>query len=61
MFYMLIEYFMVVFMIPVDSRNMSIDLDYFSLGKSEENELCKEFQVVLGYVRLYISYIMGYI
>ena len=22
-------------------------LDYFSLGKSEENELCKEFHVVL--------------
>ena len=27
---------------------MSIDLDYLSLGKSEDNELCKEFQVVLG-------------
>ena len=50
MFYMLIEYFMLVFMIPIDSWNMSIDLDYFSLGKSEENELCKEFQVVLDYI-----------
>ena len=38
MFYMLIEYFMLVTMVPVDSWNMSIDLDYFSLGKSEENE-----------------------
>ena len=36
---------------------MSIDLDYVSLRKSEENELCKEFQVVLGRVRLYILYI----
>ena len=39
---------------------MSIDLEYFSLGKSEENKLCKEFQVVLGLVRLYI-YIYIYI
>ena len=39
---------------------MSIDLYYFSLGKSEENELCKEFQVVLDKVRLYI-YIYIYI
>ena len=31
---------MLVFMIPVtvDSWNMSIDLDYFSSGKSEENQ-----------------------
>ena len=39
---------------------MSIDLDYVSLRKSEENELCKEFQVVLGWVRLYILYICIY-
>ena len=39
---------MLVFMIPVERLNVSIDLDYFSLGKSEDNELCKEFQVVLG-------------
>ena len=38
MFYMLIEYFMLLFMIPVDSWNMSTVLDYFSLRKSEENE-----------------------
>ena len=36
---------------------MSIDLDYFSLEKSEENELCKEFQMVLDKVRLYIYFI----
>ena len=39
---------------------MSIDLDYFSLGKSEENELCKKIQVVLGYM-LYNLYIYIYI
>ena len=41
---------------------MSIDLDYFSLGKSEENELCKEFQVVLGYIYvcLWVIYIYIY-
>ena len=42
---------------------MLIDLDYFSLGNPEENELCKEFQVVLDLVRLvyiyYITYIYG--
>ena len=39
---------------------MSTDLDYFSLGKSKENELSKEFQMILvrlGYIYyVYITY-----
>ena len=52
MFCMLIEYFMLVFMIPVDSSNKSIDLDYFALGKLEENELSK---VRLGMIESYLD------
>ena len=46
-------------MIPVDSWNMSIELDYFALGKSGEYELI--VQGILGGFRLgYIYYIYIY-